>query len=159
MLGGTLLAAACATQTPAPSTDTAPIDEIRGKFQTAYNAGDAAGIAALYAEDAVTQPDQRPEIRGRANIEKDLQQTFSQMSFNLQITPGETEIVGDIAHEHGTYTMTITPKAGGAPMPVNGKYLIILRRQADGAWKVIHDMDNTSAEHAPAAAPAAAPAK
>jgi uncharacterized protein (TIGR02246 family) len=156
----TTFAGACssALQSPAASTDSAPINEIRTKFQAAYNAGDAAAVAALYADDGVTQPDHAPAVSGKANIEKAMQEAFSQAAMNIAITPTDTEVNGDVAHEHGTFTTTVTPKAGGAPMTSEGKYLVIIERQADGTWKIVHDIDNSSTPP-PAAAATPAPAQ
>jgi uncharacterized protein (TIGR02246 family) len=149
-------AAACAGNTPqATTTDTAPIDEVRNRYVAAYNAGDAAGVAALFAEDAIDLPDHQPALEGRAAIENNLKEMFAQNTVAISITPDETEIVGDIAHEHGTFSVTITPKAGGGPMTDSGKYLVILKRGSDGAWLLHHGMDNTSV---PPPQPAAAPA-
>jgi len=53
-------------------------------------------------------------------------------------------MMGDMAHEHGTYTATATPKAGGEPTTDNGKYLVIFERGADGTWRLVHDIDNSS---------------
>ena len=143
-----LLATACGTTPPAQTTmapaDPAPINDLRTRFAAAYNAGDAAGVADLYAEDAVSMPDHHAAVVGKAAIQQYLQELFAQYTANLTITPVDTEISGDLAHEHGTFAMTVTPKAGGNAMTDNGNYLVILKRQADGSWKIHHDMDNSS---------------
>jgi uncharacterized protein (TIGR02246 family) len=148
--------AACASPQPpqetAASTDPTPINDIRSRFQAAYNAGDAAAVAALFADDAVSMPDHEPALEGKAAIEKRMQEVFAQYSPSISITPGETEVHGDVAHEHGTYTIELTPKAGGTAMKDNGKYLVILKREADGTWKIHHDIDNSS--NPPPGAPA-----
>jgi uncharacterized protein (TIGR02246 family) len=135
-------------QTATAPADPAPINNVRAQFQTAFNAGDAAAIAALYTDDAISLPDHHAALEGKAAIQQYLQGMFAQYTPNISITPGDTEITGDIAHEHGTYSLTMTPKAGGNAMSENGKYLIVLKRQADGSWKVHHDMDNAAAMHA-----------
>ena len=42
----------------------------------------------------------------------------------------------------------LTPKKAGAkPMPTEqGKYLGVLKKQADGSWKLIYDTWNTNTE-------------
>jgi uncharacterized protein (TIGR02246 family) len=158
-LSSLLLVAACTSSTPqATTTDTAPIADVRNRYVAAYNAGDAAGVAALFAEDAISLPDHAPAINGRAASENSLKEMFAKNTANITITPGETEIVGDIAHEHGSYSITVTPKAGGNAMTDTGKYLVILKRGSDGKWLVHHDIDNTNAPPTPPAAPAPAPA-
>jgi uncharacterized protein (TIGR02246 family) len=155
LLGVAVIATAC-SQAPAPpaapETDAAPIDAVRNQFQTAYNAGDAAAVAALYADDAVMQPDHHAAVVGKAAITQYYQDAFSQAAMNISITPGQTERMGNMAHEHGTFTVTVTPKAGGNAMTDQGNYLVILEQGADGVWKLAHDIDNS--DHPPAPAPA-----
>ena len=64
---------------------------------------------------------------------------------SVSITPVDTHIMGDMAVEHGTYHMMMTPAAGGAAMMVDGRYIVVLHKQADGSWKVSLSMDNTPA--------------
>ena len=152
ILSAMLCAAACGgSSTSATPGDTAPIDEIRNKYIAAFNAGDAAGVAAVFAEDAVSMPDHHGALEGKAAIETYMRETFAQFTPNITITPGQTEVMGDVAHEHGTFTTTMTPKAGGNAMTDSGKYLVILKRGSDGRWLVHHDIDNTNA---PPAVPA-----
>ena len=156
LLFSIVIGTACTSSTPqTTTTDTAPIDDIRNRYVAAYNAGDAAGAAALFAEDAVSMPDHAPALMGRAAIENSMKQMFAQNTVNLTVTPGETEITGDIAHEHGTFSITVTPKAGGNAMSETGKYLVVLKRGSDGTWLVHHDIDNTNAPPSPQPAPPA----
>lgn len=157
VLSAIVLAAACggSSQVATPG-DTAPIDDVRNRFVAAYNAGDAAGIAALYADDAISMPDHHTALEGKAAIESYMRDMFAQYQTNMTLTPGETEVVGDIAHEHGTFSVTVTPKAGGAAMSDTGKYFVILKRGSDGTWLVHHDIDNTNVRPP---APPEAPAK
>jgi ketosteroid isomerase-like protein len=64
--------------------------------------------------------------------------------------------MGDIAHEHGTFSVTVTPKAGGNAMTNTGKYLVILKRGSDGTWLIHHDIDNANEPPSPQPAPPAA---
>jgi uncharacterized protein (TIGR02246 family) len=156
VLSSIVIVTACTSSAPqSTTTDTAPIADVRNRYVAAYNAGDAAGVAALFAEDAISMPDHQPALNGRAAIENSLKEMFAQNTVNITITPGETEIAGDIAHEHGTYSIRVTPKAGGNTMTDSGKYLVILKRGSDGKWLVHHDIDNTNAPPAPPAASAA----
>lgn len=149
---------ACGGNAPAPAAatpgDPAPINDVRNRYIAAYNAGDAAALAALFAEDAVSIPDHEAALEGRAAIQKHFETLFSQVTATLTVTPADTEVTGDIAHEHGTYSATVTPKAGGTAMTNDGRYLVVLKREADGAWRIHHDIDNTSTP--PPATPAAA---
>jgi uncharacterized protein (TIGR02246 family) len=137
-------AAAQAPQTAAPA-DTPSINDLRSGYQAAFNAGDAAALAALFTDNAVSLPDHRAPIEGRAAIQQDFQNQFAQVSGNIQIMPVDTEINGETAYERGTYSMTVTPKAAGsAPMTEDGKYIVILKKQPNGSWLIQNDINNTS---------------
>lgn len=147
LLSAMVFAAACGTA-PQSATDlaadTAAVNDVRAQFQSAYNAGDAAILAALYSVDAIMMPDHHAAIEGQPAIQQYFEELFAQYTGNITITPGDTEITGDLAHEHGTFSVTVTPKAGGNAMTDNGNYLVILKRQPEGTWKLHHDIDNSS---------------
>ena len=149
-------ATACGGSPPGTPGDPAPVAEVRNKYVAAFNAGDAAGVAALFAEDAVSLPDHHAAVEGRAAIESYMRDTFGQYTANISVTPGETEVAGDIGHEHGSFTVTMTPKTGGQAMTQNGKYLVVLKRGSDGRWLIHHDVDNTNE---PPPAPPSEPGK
>jgi ketosteroid isomerase-like protein len=44
----------------------------------------------------------------------------------------------------GMYSATLVPKAGGAQIPIDGKFLTILARQPDGSWKIWRDIFNSN---------------
>ena len=68
----------------------------------------------------------------------------------IAITPIETKVFGDRGLDRGTYTIELTPKAGGSAVKDEGKYIILVERQPDGSWKVTHDIDNTNIPAEPA---------
>lgn len=53
----------------------------------------------------------------------------------------------DLAYSVGTYRVTLTPrKAGAKPLPTDeGKFLEVLKKQADGSWKIVYDMWSSNA--------------
>lgn len=148
--------AAC-TSAPAPRDATADLNAInalRSSFETAFNRGDAAALAALYTADAVVMPTHHAAVSGSQAIGGYFGDFMGQMTAQMKITPIETKVVDDLAFDRGTYTMTLTPKAGGAAMIDTGKYLVLLRRQNDGSWKLTHDIDNSDVPMPPPPAPA-----
>ncbi|HTA95878.1 MAG TPA: DUF4440 domain-containing protein, partial [Verrucomicrobiae bacterium] len=48
---------------------------------------------------------------------------------------------GDLAYDTGAYSFTRND-ASGKPVTATGKYLVVWKKQADGKWKVIQDIDN-----------------
>jgi uncharacterized protein (TIGR02246 family) len=139
---------ACAPSSPGTATtsqaDVDAVNNVRNEFVSAFNMGDAAKVASLYATDAVIMPTHQPMITGRDAIESYNKTFFEMFTATINVAPVETKVFGDRALDRGTYTIQITPKAGGSPMMDEGKYIVLLQRQADGSWKLTHDIDNTS---------------
>jgi uncharacterized protein (TIGR02246 family) len=117
----------------------AAIQTANGNFIAALRRGDAAGIAALYTEDAQVLPPNSDVMSGKAAI-----QAFWQSVIDMGVTGGSLESVevegsGSSASEVGRFTMEV---AGGRVVD-NGKYLV-LWRQEGGQWKLHRDIWNSS---------------
>ncbi|MCL6544555.1 MAG: SgcJ/EcaC family oxidoreductase [Bryobacteraceae bacterium] len=142
-----LLSAGCGQ---GPGTGKAPdraaelqkIDGLRSRFVAAYNSADAAAAAALYTDDAVMLPANEPAVEGRQAIQESLRRELGQGPTKISITPQETEIAGEWAFERGQAVITTTPKGAKDAVELSAKYLVILRRQPDGDWKIHRDMTN-----------------
>jgi uncharacterized protein (TIGR02246 family) len=145
---------------PAPAADTAAdeaaIGQVRREYEAAVNAGDAARVAAVYAEDGITMPSHRPLVSGRNAILTYQQELMNTAAAALTLTATETRVMGDWAYDRGSYRLALTPKAAGAP-PVSddGKYLVLLQRQSDGAWKLVRGISNSDLPMPGAAPPQA----
>ena len=101
-------------------------------FETAFNAQDAKKVAALYTEDGVAMPPNRPMVKGRAAIEADVQRDFKAGVTKLKLTPMESAISGDTAYEAGTSTVMVNGKQ------VAGKYVVIYKRVGQ-QWLIAFD--------------------
>lgn len=105
-------------------------------------AKDAAGIAALYAEDGAVMPPNAPIGKGRAAI----QQTWASMmrtpGFDLIIAPEQIVVSssGDMALDRGTYSLTIAPN--GTTQTDTGKYVVVWRK-IGSEWKAAADIFNS----------------
>src|SRR5918911_2271609 len=82
------------------------------EFEAAANRGDAAGMAALYTQDALLLPPNQPRVEGRPAIQQFWQQFVSLGRFEGQLTPERVEAHGAAAHEIGVYTLRIQPASG-----------------------------------------------
>jgi uncharacterized protein (TIGR02246 family) len=152
-----LVTIGCQTATPPgakqdTSAAMAKIGTLRDQYAAAFNSNDAAAVAASYTDDAVMMSSNQPAVEGKAAIQSSYQDMFKRGSFKIAITSLETQVAGDWAYDRGTAMITMTPKAGGKPMEESSKYLVILKKQADGSWKCHRDIDNSNA---PMTAPAA----
>ena len=119
------------------------IEEGGAKWAEAFNRGDAAGVAALYTEDATVLPPNSEIIQGRQGIQDfwsgGIQMGLKDVSFTIVNVGGS----GDTAYEIGKYSLKIQP-AGQEGMTDSGKYVVVWKRQADGTWKLHADIWNSS---------------
>lgn len=96
------------------------------------------GYARFFAEDgAVLPPDEAPTI-GRAAVKEWLGLTQAEAALVTKpekITQDDIRINGNMATVRTTLRGTRTPKAGGASVAFDTKYLDMLRKTADGRWE------------------------
>ena len=148
--------AACAKTAPSAADETAA-RAVNIAWYKAYNAGDGAGVAALYAEDAVLNAPGAPAARGMASIrEYFMKSAGAAAAAGVALVDGPTSDVGvsgDLAWQSGTFK--IIDKSGAALDA--GKYITVLQRK-DGKWMIIRDTWNADGAPAAPAAPTAAPA-
>ena len=134
--------AASASASDAASVRTS-IEAANARFLDAFKRGDKAGMVASYADDAVLMMPNEPAWRGRAAIDRGLDGFLAQMSLKDGGTATTDVIVsGDLAVETGTFAWTLQPKSG-TEIKDRGKYLTAWKRQADGSWKVVRDINNS----------------
>ena len=55
----------------------------------------------------------------------------------------DVRVAGGFAVAKGTFDGTSTPKAGGAAVPVKGKFVTLYERQGTGPWKAVWDIYNS----------------
>lgn len=120
--------------------DLAAIAQLRTDFVEVTLARDFDGVLASRAEDAVWMPPNAPLLVGKAKIRAFLEAGPTPTAFVL--TPGRTE-GGDVAYERGRYAYSTV--IGADTVSESGKYLVILRRQADNSWRIAVDIWNTDA--------------
>ena len=124
--------------------DTGGIAKTRAAFEKAVTAQDAAAIARLFTADGTEMPPNAPAAKGRAAIEayhKALAQQFMNHGFSLAAT--DTKIAGDTAYEAGGYKQTLMAMKGGGMIEDQGKYLVVLKKDAGGNWLLAYAMYNS----------------
>ncbi|WP_290862662.1 nuclear transport factor 2 family protein [Hamadaea sp.] len=97
-------------------------EDLTRLFVERSNAGDAAGVAALYEEDAVMAYPPGGQTVGRAAIQALWEKILANRPHFEPETPLPTLVRGDIA-------LTATP-----PKDAAGARAQVARRQSDGSW-------------------------
>ena len=115
------------------------------QYTSSMNAGDLDSWISLWADDAVQLGPDAPAVIGKEQIRAKYESIFPLFTFSMTINNEDVKISGDLAVSHGNYTVSMTPKAGGETIEIDGKYLSIEERQADGSWKIIRSCFNDNA--------------
>lgn len=140
-----LLLAGSATRGAAGAqTDVAAINKIWDLYTKGVNTGDLNLWISLWDENGIQLAPDAPAVVGKAAIRTKYAKIFPQVTLKIAITNREVRVAGEWAYSRGTYTLSVTPKAGGETSLTDGKYLTILRKQADGSWKIFRDIFNSN---------------
>jgi len=126
--------------------DIAAIEDVLNQYAVAANTGDFELWLSLHADDVVKIGPDAPAIFGRDALRANKEAAWDNFTLEMALYPEEAQVSGDLGFARGTYTLSITPKAGGETIIVmpDGKYLTICKRQADGSWKISHDCYNSN---------------
>jgi uncharacterized protein (TIGR02246 family) len=152
-----LLQVAC-TQAPPPAPpDTRAADEkairdTEAQWVKDYQAKDVEKGVAHYADDASLLMPGMPIMTGKDTIKGAFKAFLADPAFALDFSAAKVEVSkgGDIGYTQGAYTMTMTDPKTKKPVTEKGKYVTVYKKQADGSWKAIEDMNNADAPAAPA---------
>lgn len=149
ILVGALALSSCAER-PAPQPtappDTRAADEaaIRAsirEWSASAQAKNAEKFVSFYAQDGIVMLEDAPDINGMEAIRGAIGGMMQDPSFALSFEADKVVVArsGDLAYETGTYSMTMSgPKK--KPATEKGHYVVVWRKQADGAWRVAVDV-------------------
>ena len=109
----------------------------------AAQAHDVDRAVSFWAEDAVVFPPGSPPVAGRAAIRDYVVKSFQTPGFSIawKTTSVAVSRGGDIAYTTGTNRVTFSAQDGGQ-VAIDGKAVVVWRRQKDGAWKCVIDIWN-----------------
>jgi uncharacterized protein (TIGR02246 family) len=111
----------------------ADFDALRAQWQDLANAGDFAGVAALYAPDAVFIDVYGNVYDGREAISGYLESSFAAAT-DLDIQTTDMVVEGDMVAGYGTYSQTVTGPEGD--MPMSGMWMTVSLYQPDGSVQI-----------------------
>ena len=120
------------------------IEQRVGEFEAAFNRGDTAALAALYAEDATLLPPDSGAITGRHGIEHFWRTVRDSGVVRIAMRPQQVEASGDLAAEVGTAGLTVG-SGDGQTSTVRVKYVVVWRQRAGGPWQLAVDIWNSRA--------------
>lgn len=153
----TALLLGCAQAPPPAPPDTRAADEkaIRDS-ETAWNkefaAKDMDKIVAHYADDGAVYLSGAPTMVGKDAIRAGMKDTVTDPKFSLDLKTVKVDVAkdGDLAYSQGTYSVTFADAKIKKLMAETGRYVEVYRKQADGSWKIVADINSPEAPAAPA---------
>ncbi len=119
-------------------------EEIRNalnEWLTAFNSNDLASVIDLYDPEIVFANQSNPVAIGISAVKEGLIKSFvvrPKLSFK------EEQIIAanGLGYAAGQYKMTGTHPQDGSTITGAGRVVAIFRKNRDGAWKLVFDMDN-----------------
>ena len=123
--------------------DETAIKKLANDWGTGWDNHDAEALISLFTDDPIVMPHSQPVVIGKDAIRSLYQSVFAEYKVEGMVEVVEIEISGDLGYFWCNYTLTATPRAGGAPINEKGKSIFIVRRQDDNSWKIARLIDNS----------------
>ena len=140
LLAGT--AAAAGGKGGALSADEQAIRTADATLLAAAAAKNVERIVSFYADDcAVLWPDSPPR-KGKQGALDAWSEAFKEPSISITWHTEQVVVArsGDLAYSRGYYDETY--QENGRAMRAHGKFLLVWKKQSNGAWRVAVDVDN-----------------
>jgi uncharacterized protein (TIGR02246 family) len=154
-----LILAGCSSAPKPVDTRAKDIESIRAAEIQNVNdwaSRDVERIARFWAEDATLMMPGRPAIVGKTAIKAAVQEILADPKFAITLSNNATDVSksGDIGYTQGAATITMTDPKSKKVITETDKYVTVFKKQADGAWLAVQDINNS--DGAPNAVAAAA---
>jgi uncharacterized protein (TIGR02246 family) len=120
----------------------AAIGKVRDGWKDKANNKDSAGVADYYTDDAEMVGTEIPLAKGKDAIRHSFAQSFPISKIN-SIDSRELVVDGNMAYDYGEFSQDVTPPPAGKTQNIHGYYLVVLRKQADGSWKIAKHIATT----------------
>ncbi len=110
----------------------------------AYRAKDVRKAAAFYDNQGAMLVPNAPILTGKSRITRFIAKSFGMQNYKIWWRCDKAEVArsGELGYTSGVYRMSLRG-ASGKSFRDRGKYLMVWRKQEDGAWKVLFDMSNS----------------
>jgi len=114
--------------------DLTALEQIHARIVEAELKGDATVFEQVAAPDVVVSPPNAQAVHGRDASVEMMRQFFSKNQLHIEYANTLVQVNHDRAFDRGTYSQTVTPKDGGAPVAGKGSYWWFYTRGDDGNW-------------------------
>ncbi len=114
------------------------------EYDRAESARDVAAKMQLYAADAILMPPGEAAVVGKDAIRAWTEPRYERETFEGTSTVEEIQVFGEWGFARGHWSGVGAPTAGGESSRRSGEYLVIVRQQADGTWRIAREMWTTT---------------
>ena len=138
-----LFSSASFAEAPKADPARAPLEKLGAAFAEAFNRGDIAAVAAMYSDDALVLPPDSDLVQGRSAIEALWKGTRDSGMKDLAFTVLDVHSSRDLAVEVGKADFKIQTANQAESSSQTVKYVVVWKRQKDGAWRLFRDIWNS----------------
>ena len=118
------------------------VERIAAEFSKLFASRDIDALVDMYDSEVKLLAPGAPLIEGRAGVRTAYEALFAQGAQSLEMETGDVFESGALVVEIGWSTLVIQPAGAEAVRDVS-KYVVVHRRQADGALKLLVDAFNS----------------
>lgn len=142
-----VLAASASVVGASPAQDCAPtsapvraVRAVAAGIIAADNARDIDRVLGYYAADAILMPPGEAAVAGRAAIRARYEALFADFDPRIEARVDEACAGSGLAFIRGHNGGQLAPRRGGEPRSLDDEYLMLLRLDDDGVWRISHLM-------------------
>ena len=123
---------------PGVAADKSDLAARAATWEKEYNAGNLAGVVALYAADGCRMPPNQEAVHGTDAILAQLKASKDNGAAQVKIVVTGAETSGDLGYGTGTYDIR---RADGSHLD-HGKWMLV-EKKSNGTWKTECDAFNS----------------
>ena len=112
------------------------------RWMTCLDGGDIDGLVACCDPEIVVANDGLPTTTGLDTIRERYGPRIEQFSMASKFSAEHVAVYGDVAIVVGRWEVKATDKKSGAVNTAGGRLLLNYRKQRDGAWRIVADINN-----------------
>jgi uncharacterized protein (TIGR02246 family) len=116
------------------------ITRIRTEWAKYLHAKQLEPLAALYAPDAAFLKPSGERVSGRPAIRELCKKVMDEFTSDLTFQSLVSEHSGDLAYDSGEFRESMIKLSDQTKAEVEGNYLMIFKRQPDGAWLIVEQV-------------------
>lgn len=161
--GLAVILGACGSESPAVNKVAIEksVTDVEKSMLKAMNEKDVAADLSNYTADAVLMTPGMPMMKGQDAMRSGLKDLMADPNFKIDFASDRVEVAdsGDMAATRGSYTLTVTDPSTKQPINDKGSYVTVFRKQKDGMWKAVLDINSSEVPPTPPPAHKAAAKK